>query len=104
MGASQIIKNARIFTADKDNPQAAALVVKDGKFAYVGNEAGLAGFEGDVTDLGGKFIIPGIFDSHVHVSFPIGFEYLDTEERFTCDGKQGALDFQDSYRRHGRSL
>ena len=93
MQASQIIKNAKIFTANKDNPQAVALVVKDGKFAYVGGEAGLADFEGDVIDLGGKFIMPGIIDSHVHVSFPIGFEYLDTGERFTCNGKQEALDF-----------
>ena len=75
MRADKIIKNARIFTADKDNPQAAALVVKDGKFAYVGDETGLAAYEGEVTDLGGRFIMPGIIDSHVHVTFPVGFEY-----------------------------
>ena len=42
MKADQIIKNAKIFTSDKNNPMATALVVKDGKFVYVGNEAGLA--------------------------------------------------------------
>ena len=54
MKADHIIKNAKIFTSDKKTPQATALVVKDGKFVYVGNEAGLSNFEGEVTDLGGK--------------------------------------------------
>ena len=35
MKADHIIKNAKIFTANKDNLQATALVVKDGKFIYV---------------------------------------------------------------------
>ncbi len=38
MKADQIIKNAKIYTADKEQPIASALVVKDGKFAYVGGE------------------------------------------------------------------
>ena len=59
MKADQIIKNAKIFTANKDSLQATALVVKDGKFIYVGDEAGLSAYEGEVTDLGGKFIMPG---------------------------------------------
>jgi predicted amidohydrolase YtcJ len=40
MKADIIIKNAKIFTADKNQPQATALAVKDGKFVYVGDEAG----------------------------------------------------------------
>ena len=58
MKADKIIKNAKIFTSDKDNPQATALVVKDGKFVYVGDEAGLSEYEAEVTDLGGRFIMP----------------------------------------------
>jgi predicted amidohydrolase YtcJ len=75
MKADQIIKNAKIYTADKNQPMAAALAVKDGKFVYVGDEAGLSAYEGPITDLGGKFIMPGLIDSHVHVTWPIGFEY-----------------------------
>ena len=37
--ADLIIENAKIFTADKDKPHAAALAVKDGSFVYVGDEA-----------------------------------------------------------------
>ena len=97
MKADQIIKNAKIFTSNKDNLQATALVVKDGKFAYVGDEAGLADFEGEVTDLGGKFIMPGIIDSHVHVTIGVAFEYVDLGVRFEPEGKQDALNFMASY-------
>ena len=92
MKADKIIKNAKIFTSDKANPQAVALVVKDGKFVYVGDEAGLSEYEGEVTDLGGKFIMPGIIDSHVHITIPVGFEYAEIDERLEPNGKQEALD------------
>ena len=88
MKADHIIKNAKIFTSDKNHPQATALAVKDGKFVYVGDEAGLKGFEGEVTDLGGKFIMPGIIDSHVHVTIPVAFDYADLGVRFEPDGKK----------------
>ena len=42
MKVDQIIKNAKIFTADHANPQATAIAVKDGKFVYVGDDAGLS--------------------------------------------------------------
>jgi len=71
--------------------------VKDGKFIYVGDEAGLSAYEGEVTDLGGKFIMPGIFDSHVHVTTPVGFEYTDIGMRIECNGKQEALDIMQDY-------
>ena len=93
MKVDRMIKNAKIFTADNKNPLASALAVKDGKFIYVGDEVGLKGFEGEVTDLGGKFIIPGIIDSHVHVTTGIGFTYMDMGEYIVCSSKQEALDF-----------
>ncbi len=93
MKADKIIKNAKIFTADRDNPQATALVVKDGKFVYVGDEAGLSTYEGEVTDLSGKFIMPGIIDSHVHVTMGAAFEYAELGVSINAEGKQGILDF-----------
>ena len=93
MKADKIIRNANIFTSNKDNPKATALAVKDGRFVYVGDEAGLSDYEGEVTDLNGKFIMPGIIDSHVHVTMPIGFEYKDMGEYIMCDSKKGVLDF-----------
>lgn len=93
MKAEMMIKNAKIYTADRNNLHATALVVKDGKFVYVGDEAGLSAYEGEVTDLNGKFIMPGIIDSHVHVTWPIGFEYAAIDGFVTCSGKQEALEF-----------
>ena len=97
MKADKIIRNAKIFTSDKDNPKATALVVKDGKFVYVGSESGLSEYEGDVTDLEGRFIMPGIIDSHVHITIPVGFEYAEIDERLEPNGKQEAFDLMSKY-------
>ena len=48
--ADRIIKNAKVFTANTDNLQATAIVVKERKFVYVGDESGLSDYEGEVTD------------------------------------------------------
>ena len=95
--ADMIIKNAKIFTSDKSTPQATALVVKDGKFVYVGDEAGLAKYEGEVTDMGGKFIMPGIIDSHMHITIPVGYEYAPMGERIEPNGKVEALEIMAKY-------
>ncbi|MBR4263182.1 MAG: amidohydrolase family protein [Paludibacteraceae bacterium] len=97
MKADKIIKNARIYTSDKTDPEATALVVKDGKFIYVGDEAGLAAYEGEVTDFGGKFITPALIDSHVHVSTGTAFEYVDLGVLVLCPSKQESLDFMADY-------
>ena len=97
MRADKIIKNATIFTSDQDRPKATALAVKDGKFVYVGDEAGLADYEGPVTDLGGRFIMPGIIDSHVHITTGVGFEYTDLGVPVMCSTKKECLDFMADY-------
>lgn len=64
-----IIKNAVIATMDKENPIAEAVVVKDGKFTFCGTFAKaekLASKEADILDCGGKFVMPGFNDSHMH--------------------------------------
>ena len=104
MIADKIIKNAKIFTADKDKPLATALVVKDGKFVYVGDEVGLSDYEGEVTDLKGKFIMPGIIDSHVHITTSVGFEYLDLGVPVMTSNKKDALDFIADYVRDNPGL
>ena len=97
MKADMIIKNAKIFTSDKEKLQATALAVKDGKFVYVGDESGLSQYEGEVIDLGGKFVMPSIIDSHVHVTIPVGFEYADMGDRLEPNGKQEALELMAKY-------
>ncbi len=100
MQADQIIKNANIFTADSEHPKASAIAVKDGKFVYVGDEAGLSEYEGPVTDLAGRFIMPGIIDSHVHVTMGAGYELIGGGgfgEIIQCASKEEALDFISDY-------
>lgn len=97
MKADYIFRNAAIYTCDKKNPKATALVVKDGKFVYVGGEAGLSAYEGEITDLGGKFIMPGIIDSHVHITTGVGFEYTDLGVPVMCATKKESLAFMADY-------
>jgi Predicted metal-dependent hydrolase with the TIM-barrel fold len=104
MKADKIIKNAKIFTSDQNNPQATSLAVKDGKFVYVGDEVGLAGYEGEVTDLGGKFILPGVIDSHVHITTGVGFEYTDLGVPVMCNTKKDCLYFMADYIRKNPGL
>ncbi len=98
MQADQIIKNAKIFTADKEHPKASALAVKNGKFVYVGDESGLSEYDGPVTDLAGKFIMPGIIDSHVHVTMGAGYDLVgEVGEMLLCKSKEEALDIISDY-------
>jgi hypothetical protein len=104
MQADKIVKNANIFTADKSHPQATALAIKDGKFVYVGDEAGISEYEGEVTDLNGKFIMPGLIDSHVHVTTGVGFEYTDLGVPVMCSTKNDCLDFMADYIKNNPGL
>ena len=69
--ADKVYKNARIYSIALDGTEthAQALAIKDGKFVYVGDEAGAAEWIGDdteVIDCNGKSIIPGLGDAHLH--------------------------------------
>ena len=97
MKVDKIIKNASIFTSAAVNFHASAFAVKDGKFVYVGDEEGLKDFEGEIVDLGGKFVMPGIIDSHVHMAINTAFEYTPEIVPITCDSKQECLDFIRKY-------
>ena len=68
---SKVYTNAVIHTEDVNNPQADTVVINDGKFVYVGKASGYSFKEDDeVVDLKGRFVIPGLIDSHQHWSLP----------------------------------
>lgn len=70
--ADQVFRNGNIYTVDEDFSKASAIAIKDEKFIYVGDEAGVEAHIGpltSVTDLEGKTIIPGLNDSHLHIRF-----------------------------------
>jgi predicted amidohydrolase YtcJ len=68
--ADLVIENAKIFTANKQQPWAEALAVKNGKFIYVGDASGIASYQSATTiDLKGKLLIPGMVDGHSHPGY-----------------------------------
>ncbi len=61
--------NGRIITLDDRSSVAEALAVRDGKIAAIGRSADIRGLAGSATrivDLGGRTVIPGLIDSHMH--------------------------------------
>jgi predicted amidohydrolase YtcJ len=65
-----ILYNARFTTLDRSNPTAAAVAIKDGKFAAVGGNVEilpLAGASTRTIDLKGRRVLPGLIDNHIHI-------------------------------------
>ena len=59
----QLFSNASIFDGSGSAPAEGQVLVEDGRILEVG-----LGLDGDeVIDLGGKTLLPGLFDTHVHV-------------------------------------
>jgi len=68
--ADTIYTNGKIYTVNEAQPWVEAVAIKDGKFVAVGSDADvkvLAGGETEIVDLGGKFAMPGLHDTHVHM-------------------------------------
>jgi len=62
------IVNARIWTGDDAQPWAQALVIDGATLALVGtNEAARQANAAQVIDAGGRLVVPGFTDAHVHV-------------------------------------
>jgi predicted amidohydrolase YtcJ len=70
MQADLILFNGRITTLDRQQPEASALLIRDGRFAAVGGEQEVMPLAGPTTqriDLKGRRVIPGLIDSHMHI-------------------------------------
>ncbi|HXP65059.1 MAG TPA: amidohydrolase [Steroidobacteraceae bacterium] len=69
--ADLIVRNARIWTVNPQQPQADALAVLDGRFVAVGTEAQVSQWQGPrtrIVDAKGNRLVPGFNDAHVHFS------------------------------------
>ena len=79
-----IIQNARIYTMDPSLPKASTLIVDWGRIIAVGEEnelLELAGL-GKVLryDAGGRTVIPGLIDAHIHLEhYALGLQRVDCE-------------------------
>lgn len=64
-----VLLNGKVFTADAANPWAEGLAIRGERISAVGSTAAMqaaAGPRTRVIDLGGRVVVPGINDAHVH--------------------------------------
>lgn len=67
--ADLVVTNAKIVTLDSASTIAQALAVRDGRIVAVGGNDAMESLTGPATrriDAGGRTIIPGLIDSHIH--------------------------------------
>ena len=66
-----VLRNAKIYTLNEQQPAAEAIVIDGDKVLFVGSDeeaewGKYAGGSAEIRDLQGKVILPGIIDSHIH--------------------------------------
>ena len=62
--------NGKIYTADENQSFAESMAVLDGAIIYIGDDTGVQAHIGpdtQVSDVGGKVILPGLHDVHIHL-------------------------------------
>ncbi|UCB60241.1 MAG: amidohydrolase [Candidatus Bathyarchaeota archaeon] len=67
--ADLVLVNGNLITLNPKQPRAQAVAVRDGKFAAIGSNTQILSYAGKDTeriDLGGKTVVPGLTDGHVH--------------------------------------
>jgi predicted amidohydrolase YtcJ len=67
--ADLVLTGGAVYTVDAARSWARAVAIRDGRIAYVGDDAGAEAFVGAGTkrvDLGGRMLLPGFQDAHVH--------------------------------------
>lgn len=70
MNADLILFNGKVHTIAKTSLKVTAVAIKDGVFIAVGTDNDVMTYSGVKTrliDLGGKRVVPGINDSHIHL-------------------------------------
>lgn len=76
-----IIHNARIYTLDPSQPVVSALVIDHGQVVASGGEELLEAFPSARREnLGGRVILPGLTDAHIHLMhYALGLQKVDVE-------------------------
>jgi predicted amidohydrolase YtcJ len=82
MDNMKLIHNARIYTLESARPVASALVIDSGRLVAVGGEELLAEYENvKPEDMGGRVVLPGLTDAHIHLQ-----EYARSLQAVDCEG------------------
>ena len=72
--ADRFLKNAKVYSVTLDDQviRADAVGIADGKIIFVGSEQDAEAYIGEstvVTDCGGKSVLPGFGDAHMHFAW-----------------------------------
>jgi len=80
--ADRLLVNGCIYTMDSGWPWARSIALRGTRILAVGDDLGaLLAPDGRLTDLGGRCVVPGLIDSHVHFTgFATGWRELDLGE------------------------
>ena len=100
-----IFFNAKIFTADPQNPYAEAVAIHGDKILAVGNltEVAQAAPNATRTDLDGKTLFPGFIDSHSH-TIDGGLNLIAADATEKVDSIQDLPAFVDNAKKSGRGM
>ncbi|HPU92608.1 MAG TPA: amidohydrolase [Candidatus Saccharicenans sp.] len=93
--ADLLLTRARIYTVNTAHPWAEAVAVKGDKIIFVGTSREarkFAGKETKIIDAGGKLLLPGIQDSHLHfLSGSLNLTRVDLSETRTVEEIQDRI-------------
>ncbi len=81
--ADQVLTDARIYIANS-SALAEALAMRAGRIIYVGPSAGLAPYMGPKTRVikaGGRLVVPGLVDSHIHPADIVDLDVCDLNSK-----------------------
>lgn len=79
-GHNTVYLNGKIYTQDAQRRTVEAIAVSDDKFVYAGNREGAQRYISQgyrVVDLGGKMVLPGLHDNHIHAMGVVPLDVCD---------------------------
>jgi predicted amidohydrolase YtcJ len=89
MLANRLLVNGRVYTIDAVRPWASAVAIAGERILAVGDDSPMRDLlapGGDVIDLQGRCVIPGLTDCHVHfASYALGLRELDLGDAASLD-------------------
>jgi len=81
MSATVVLKNGRIYTQDQSMPMISAVAIRGCRVLATGTDEqmlALLGVGGEIIDLGGRSVTPGLVDAHLHFqSLSMGLSEID---------------------------
>jgi dihydroorotase len=85
-----LIKNGQVIDPANKVDEKLDILVNDGKIAKLGKPGSIPVNDAQVIDAGGRLVVPGLIDMHVHLREP-GFEYKETIASGTAAAKAGGF-------------